>query len=88
MKFSLSTLIGFMTYCCAIATVARSYSFQLPIHWASFGTLRSKIDTRFYDIELTVWLPVLVLATICFFRLVSTPWKIGFNVLQDPVPSS
>ena len=78
MRFSLKLLMGVMTYIGAVLAVCRYFSsnpLRLPILPVNFGLLRYKTGTHLHDIELIVWLPVIILVTVSYFRLVTATGK-------------
>ncbi|MBP88658.1 MAG: hypothetical protein CMJ64_18415 [Planctomycetaceae bacterium] len=78
MRFCLMTLIAVVTYCGMISAAIRHFSVyvvRVPSHWANIGTMRAKVDHQIHDIELIVWLPVLVLASYFYFRLSTASWS-------------
>jgi hypothetical protein len=73
------TLIAVVTYCGMISAAIRHfsvYTVRVLSHGANIGMLRARVpDHQLHDIELIVWLPVLVLATYFYFRLVTALTK-------------
>jgi len=79
MRFKLKTLLGVMTYLSAVLAIVRYFSIhpiESPIHKINAGLLQANIGNQLHDIELFVWVPVIMLVTyIYFWWLTSTSWK-------------
>lgn len=78
MRFSLKALFAVANYCSIIFAAIHHFSafrWDVPVHSVNVGLLRVKIDHQFHDIELVVWLPLLVLVSYFYFRLSTASWN-------------